>query len=249
MSKLEILPESEAWLESLNNELPYVCIEKENFQISQICARARTLLKSIEDTNLSAEQTLAMIKEMHALDRVATTWRDDPSWAYKTIRRPDTTQHPQLASRFPEFVQIHRDAWMAYEWNYHRNARIILHEHLLLCLDRLRILYSDRQENFQSTLCSFQQASVSVIQTLVDDVLSTVPQSLGDIDNEGKVLADLSKAPSCAGIGGYFLLWPIKVIKSTRSATAQQKLIAQGVFERIRECTGMKSALGEASSI
>jgi hypothetical protein len=207
------------------------------------------LLKDIDNTDLSVSQTLDIVKEMHALDQVATTWRDAPGWAYKTVRLSEITQDGETASKYPEFLQLHHDVWIAYEWNYHRTARIILHEHLLLCLDRLQSLYSGSQDTFQTDICSFKQASITIIWTLVDEVLSTVPQSLGDIDHEGNILEILSGTPKCKGVGGYFLLWPIKVVKATHSATAQQRAVAQGVFERIRECTGMKSTLGESSSI
>jgi hypothetical protein len=237
------------WLDSLNEELPYVRIEKDSFQINKICERARHLLKSIDDTNLSVDQILDMVKEMHDLDQVATTWRQGPDWAYKTIHRSEITHDELTTSKFPEFVQLHRDVWIAYEWNYHRTARIILHEHLLECLDRLQSLYSGIQGTYPADLCSLTQACITIIRALVDEVLSTVPQSLGDIDHEGNLVENSPGTPKCKGVGGYFLLWPIKMIKVIRSATAEQRSIAQGVFERIRECTGMKSTLGELSSI
>ena len=190
-----------------------------------------------------------MVKEVRALDRIATTWRHGPGWAYKTIHRSEITQDAETISRLPEYIQFHHDVWMAYEWNYHRTGRIIMHEHLLLCLGRLQSLQSSREEIFQTDLCSLQQASITIIQSLADEVLSTVPQSLGDIDQEGNILDNTSKTPKCKGVGGYFLLWPIKILKSTHSATVQQRAVAQGVFERIRECTGMKAALGESSNI
>lgn len=237
------------WLDSLNEELPYVRIEKDNFEINKICERARKLRKNIGDTGLSAEEILERVKEMLDLDQVATTWRQSPGWAYKTLHRSQITQDELTASKFPEFVQLHRDVWIAYEWNYHRTARIIMHEHLLECLDRLESVYSDAQGAFLTNLYSSRQACITIITALVDEVLSTVPQSLGDIDHEGRLMENSSSTPRCKGVGGYFLLWPIKVTKGTRFATAEQRRAAQGVFERIREYTGMKSALGNLSSI
>ncbi|MCJ1243028.1 hypothetical protein MMC30_000224 [Trapelia coarctata] len=243
------LPESEAWLNSFNEELLDVRVEKDAFQINKICARARDLMKRIDDTDISVNETLDMVKEMHALDQVQTTWLDSPNWAYKTIHRSEITQDRETASKFPEFVQLHHDVWIAYEWNYHRTARIIMHEHLLLCLGRLESSHRGREETLQTDLRTYKQVSIQIVQALADEVLSTVPQSLGDIDHQGNILANSSGAPKCKGIGGYFLLWPIKIIKRTQSATVEQRVTAQGVFERIRECTGMKAALGEASSI
>ena len=129
------LPESEVWLDSLDEAHPHVCIEKENSRINKICLRARNLRKRIDDTDIPAEQTLEMLKEIHELDRTATTWRQGPHRAYKTIRHSEMGQNELSVPKHPDFIQLHRDVWMAYEWNYHRTARIVLHEQLLECLD------------------------------------------------------------------------------------------------------------------
>lgn len=203
----------------------------------------------MDDTGLSADQMLGMVTEMRDLDQIATTWRQGPGWAYQIIHRSDVPQNEWTASGFPDFVQLHQDVWIAYEWNYHRTARIILHGHLLECLDRLQSLSLGIPRTCLTEIGSSKQACTTIIRDLVDEVLSTVPQSLGDIDREGQVTENSSFTPRCKGLGGYFLLWPIKMIKVTRSATVAQKEAAQGVLERIREYTGMKSALGELSSI
>ncbi|CZR51355.1 related to negative acting factor [Phialocephala subalpina] len=210
------IAESQAWMDSLNEEIPDVRLEKHAFEISKISERARRLLKEIET---APDQTL--IKEMLKLDRVSTTWRNGPEWAFKTVPTPTG------------FIQLHRDVWIAYEWNYHRTARIILHKQLLDCLERM-----DSPE--------LTAASTGVIRGLTDEILSTVPQMMGDIDSDGRPMNNqiLSR-----GIGAYFLLWPIKVVKGASSATEEQRKAAQKVFERIRDYTGMKTALGEASSI
>ena len=77
-------------------------------------------------------------------------------------------------------------------------------------------------------------SSLTTIRSLVDEVLSTVPQSLGDIDHEGNMTGNLPGIPISRGLGAYFLLWPIKMIKTMHSPTEEQKRVAQGVFERIR---------------
>ena len=249
-------PEPAAWLDSLNEEIPYVRIEKEVFQINKTCERARNLIKAIDDTGLPADQILDMLKEIYDLDRIATTWRRGPGWAYKTIHRSQITQDESQASRFPEHVQLHHDVWIAYEWNYHRTGRMIMHEHLLECISRLQTLHSkDNQEGPSPkipALCSLKQTSLNTIWALVDEVLSTVPQSLGDITHDGTTTTDPSpsgRTPNkIKAVGGYFLLWPMKMIKALRSPTPEQKLVAEAVFEHIRECTGMKAALGELST-
>jgi hypothetical protein len=135
------LPESEAWLDSLNDDLPYVRIEKDNFQISKICERARNLLARLDSSDLSIDQTLDMVKEIHDLDQVAASWRHGPDWAHKTIHHSEISQGEEAALQLPEYIQLHHDVWIAYEWNYHRTARIIMHEHLLECLYKLHNLH------------------------------------------------------------------------------------------------------------
>jgi len=241
------LPEAEAWLESLNDELPYIRIEKDNHQISKTSERARNLLKSIVDDENSADSIIQMIREMHDLDLVSATWRAGPGWAYRTVQRSELNQHHLLSPQYPKFVQLHTDVWIAYEWNYYRTGRILLHKQLLECLTRLETMSSATL--LLSTIQSFKEVSISVIRSLVDEILSTVPQSLGDIDREGKPLGNLPGTTICKGIGGYFLLWPIRVIKDSPIMSLEQSAAARTVFERIRDCTGMKTTLGEVSAV
>lgn len=183
---------------------------------------------------------------MHELDQIATTWRQSLEWAYKIIHRSDMGRDWSQVPEFPEYVQLHHDVWIAYEWNYHRTARMILHEHLLECLSKVQKSQSGIDP---LDLGSTEQASLIIIWSLANEILSTVPQSLGDIDHRGKLIENSSNTPKARGVGAYFLLWPIKMIKALKHPTTEQKRIAQVVFERIREYTGMKSTLGERSNI
>lgn len=236
-------------MDNLNEKLPYIRIEKDNHQINKICERARALRKAIDNTTLSAKQTLDAIKELQELDPVAASWRQRPEWAYKTVRQSDLIKSVHGPPMYTEYIQLHHDVWIAYEWNYHRTARIILHEHLLECLTRVEGSYPGSEDTFFFDFVSMRQKSSTTIRELVSDVLATVPQSLGDIDHEGHLIEMSSQAAKCKGVGAYFLLWSIKIIKRSPSATPEQRSNAQAVFERIREYTGMKSALGELSSI
>jgi hypothetical protein len=247
VSKLAILPESERWLDSLNDEMPEVHIEKDNHQISKACQRARSLLQQVS-TSVSRSQILDMVREMHTLDLKATSWRAGPNWAYKTVHCSELPLDEETMSKFPEFVQLHPDVWIAYEWDYQRTGRILLHENLLRCLDRLETLPPEPDE-VQVDISSLRQTSIDIVQFLIDEILSTGPQMLGDVDHEGNLMDDAIGASICKGVGGYFLLWPIRIAKSTKYATAEQAIATQALFERIRECTGMKSALGDASRV
>lgn len=249
VSKLPLLEESDAWLDSLNEQITEIRIEKDNHKISKVCARGRDLFQALNEGGGSASEILDMIREMHDLDHSSTTWRAGPEWAYKTIHRSEIVQSGEANFFLPEFVQLHRDVWIAYEWDYHRTARIILHETLLKCLEQLEAMYPEKQEALPVDSASLKETSISTIQFLVDEVISTVPQMLGDIDHEGNIMGEDLGAKICRGIGGYFLLWPIRILKSSKYAMADQTIISQAIFDRIRECTSLKSTLGEASCV
>jgi hypothetical protein len=248
---MPLLPESDSWLDSLNEKVIEIRIEKDNHEISKVCARGKELLQMLNESGkeASSNEILGMIRELHELDHNSTTWRAGPDWAYKTIHRSEIVHSGEASFFLPEFVQLHRDVWIAYEWNYHRTARVILHETLLRCLEQLETMYPEQQGALPVDSASLKEASISTIQFLADEVISTVPQMLGDIDHEGNIMGEELGAKICKGIGGYFLLWPIRITKSTKYALPDQTIIAQAVFDRIRECTGMKSALGDASCI
>lgn len=249
MSKLPLLPESDAWLDSLNEGVTEIRLEKDNHKISKVCARGRELLQALNESKVEGSEVLDIIRELHDLDHSVTTWRGGPYWAFKTIHRSEIERATEAPFFLPEFVQLHRDVWIAYEWNYHRTARVILHETLLNCLQHVESTYPEKEQELPYSYQSLKEASTSTIHFLADEIISTVPQMLGDIDHEGNVMNEELGVKICRGIGGYFLLWPMRILKSSKYTMADQTTIAQTIFDRIRECTGMESALGNASCV
>jgi hypothetical protein len=239
------MAESDNWLESLNGELPEVQIEKHNSEIVKVCQRARTLLQRVKDVESPVYEVLNVVREMQVLDQAASNWRQGTNWAFRVVSRADISATSAAVSTFPENIHLNKDVWIAYEWNYHRTARILMHEQLLRCLERIRP-YSQGQ--ISSEIDFMTHTSIEIIRKLADDILSTVPQMLGDIDRDGR-LQSLNESSRCRALGGYFLLWPIKIVKQLKSATEEQRHGGRIVFERVREYTGMKSALGDASII
>ncbi|KIW02839.1 uncharacterized protein PV09_05896 [Verruconis gallopava] len=233
------MPDSTQWLDNLDEGDPFVDIEKRNSKINEVCEKARQCLRNVNNDGLDALTIVSVIREMHTLDQLAVNWHEKPHWKFTTISREDVECTPELFALLPETLQLHSDAWMAYEWNYHRTARILMHCQLLKCLDRL-----DRLKN-HTVNCEVNELraySLSTVRHLTDEILSTVPQSLGDITNKGKPIKSTT-SPKGKAVGGYFLLWPTKVIKNLDIITPHQAMYAELTFERIREHTGMKSAL------
>ncbi|KAI4197510.1 MAG: hypothetical protein LQ350_005887 [Teloschistes chrysophthalmus] len=248
-SRKGLLPDSERWIETLDANLPSVQTEKENAQIHSVCQRARTLLDLVDSVGLHPEEILRCVKELRECDNATTMWRRGPNWAFQVKHRSEITQQGPGMNALPEYIQLHPDTWTAYEWNYHRTGRIILHRHLLVCLARLLGSQPAHLDNFSEEVERIRRTSLVIIRNLAEEVLSTVPQSVGDIGHDGKLLTDSTRTTAWRAIGSYFLLWPIKIIKSLDQATREQREAAQEAFERIREYTGMSTYLGELSSI
>lgn len=229
-------------------------LERDGQSISILCHRARQLLARISDTNAPPRtEALKLVKEMQQLDKEAAEWRQTPEWAYSIVPKPTHMDIPHdIYTLLPDGLQLHRDVWMAYEWNYHRAARMILHGQLLHCLGEVVAgieAESEVQVEISLDLRTNMETSIAIVQMLAEEVLATVPQCFGDIDATGRPI-EKGKLPGCRAIGAYLLLWPIKIIKGVEAATSkQQKEVGGLVFERIRDCTGMKKNLGNLSII
>ncbi|KAH8911150.1 hypothetical protein BR93DRAFT_322407 [Coniochaeta sp. PMI_546] len=248
--RLAPMKESEPLLDRLSADMDYLHLEKDVLQISTVCERARKLVEDLTDTDMSVRQVVDIVHEMQALDQAAVSWRQGAQWAFTTLLKAELTGSRLVAADFPDPVQIHPDIWSAYEWNYHRAARITLHEQLLTCLRRASTASAHLEQNDAAVVAPLVVESTTIIRSLADKVLATVPQSLGDLDNSGRVRDSTSSPPKCRAVGAYLLLWPIKVIKAAQSsASEEQKLAAQSVFERIREYTGARLYLGDLSNI
>ncbi|KAF4418641.1 negative acting factor [Fusarium acutatum] len=242
--QLSPLPESQDWLDKLNDDMASVKLEKDGLAINQMCQQANQLLTSIDSGDIEAHKLLDLIDEMLRLDQEAANWRKKPEWSFQTRTREKILDNRESNFWLPESIQLHPDLWMAYEWNYHRTARIILHQKLVACLERINTALPP-----DSRVITRTTESVNTIQCLAGEVLATVPQSFGDIDHLGQWHAG-SETARWQAVGAYLLLWPMKIIKSQSAlTTGSQKEDAQRVFERIRECTGIKSSLGVLSEI
>ena len=250
--KKDSLPESEPMLNHLSDDVPYVRLAKDAQEVSKICARGRELTGRLTGGNLQAEEIMDLVREMHKLDQSLVKCRQGSEWSFDIRKTADLHGEVQVLSTFPEHIELHADVWNAYEWNYHRTARILMHQQLIACLHQAASVTMDfeRYSHDAAIVGPLEEESTRTIRNLANRVLSTVPQMLGDIDHSGRVRRLDTSPPRSRAIGAYFLLWPVKIIKGIQSNCSQdQKVAAQAVFERIREYTGMKSHLGDLSIV
>jgi hypothetical protein len=246
-----MLPISNAssWLDQLNGKEPFVRLEKNTSMISDTCRRARMLLDLINSGGLPTSTIINMIEELHLLDQSAVSWRQTSQWSFTNLKVAERPDLEAVACGITDTIQLHPDIWMAYEWNYHRAARITFLEQVLKC-SKAALETSDLDTTKEQKLTDTIAKCTSTIEWLVNEILSTVPQSLGDVNHMGHVHDMMDGVPRCRGVGGYLLLWPIRISKGQLfGTTPEQKERAWKVFERIRDYSGMKSTLGNKSII
>lgn len=237
---MAILPESAHWLNNCIGTDSFSNLERDALNISTICSDAGGILQRINNREESLSSLLSLVQRMRALDDEATQWRQSSTWAYKIVPKEVNDELPT------SHIEIHPDLWMIYEWNYHRAARITLHHQLVACVNDAEAS-SQADEIILEQLREQKDQSIKIIRLLADQVLATVPQSLGDLTTTEE---RSKEPPSTRAIGAYFLLWPIKIMKAqTASTSTKQKQASAWTFERIREYTGMKQNLGSLSLI
>ncbi|KAI0016872.1 hypothetical protein F4780DRAFT_782815 [Xylariomycetidae sp. FL0641] len=247
--KLKAPEEFKSWITTLDDDTPSVRLDKDVINITHLCERARELEASLSNNDLSAWKLLEVIDELYELDRTVVSWRENSRWSYNIVKYHELTATKSSLHPLTERIELHPDWWMAYEWNYHRTARLLAHEQMLKCVSTASKC-SELEASEAQRLPGLSQYSTLTIRNLADQVLSTVPQILGDIDHTGRLHDHSQGPPRNRAIGGYLLLWPIKTIKaSTTATTPEQKKKAETVFGRIREYTGMKTHLGDMSAI
>jgi len=207
------------------------------------------LLDLINTRALPASTIVDLIKELQPLDQTVVSWRQTSEWSFKNLAVSERPDLEPAARGITDTLQLHPDIWMAYEWNYHRAARIVFLEQLLKC-SRAALETPDLHDVEEKALTNTIAECTSTIQWLADEVLSTVPQTFGDVNHMGWAHDVKDGPPRCRAIGGYLLLWPINTSKGqTFATTPEQKERAWRVFERIRDYTGMKATLGDKSII
>ncbi|KAK6853112.1 hypothetical protein PG995_009924 [Apiospora arundinis] len=242
------LSESTIWLDQLNDEAPFVRIEKNAHEIKQTCETARSLLESVTKDDIPYPHAIKALRELYELDRTASSWRQGPQWYFRTVSTCDLSLDLSLPL-LTDDIELHSDVWKAYELNYHRTARIVFHQQLLKVLEAV-LAKPDLPESLVLNLHSMMDQSTNVVSALVESVFATVPQSLGDVDRLGHATDARDGIPKCRSIGCYLLLWPIKIIKAPGSAASlEQRDKACSVYERIRDYTGMRSRLGVLSML
>jgi hypothetical protein len=120
---------------------------------------------------------------------------------------------------------VYPSIWSAGVWNKHRATRILLHQALLENPDAAE---------FEHITSSNPEASLTLIRRLIGDIFDSIPFSLGDIASSSDA------APK--SVGGYFLVWTLRVVIRCPFATAEQQREAKAFLWRVGKQCGISLA-------
>ncbi|KAI0150371.1 hypothetical protein GGR57DRAFT_194099 [Xylariaceae sp. FL1272] len=109
-------PESGNWIAHLNDDIPFVHLEKDAMRINKICKRVRSFQNASNiDENVST--LLEMTNELLTLDREVSGWRQSARWAYTNVDTAELAPFDSSHIPLTKTIEIHRDIWLIYEWN------------------------------------------------------------------------------------------------------------------------------------
>jgi hypothetical protein len=163
-------------------------------------------------------------------------WDSDSRIAipYRTIACMVGDQpHPEGQKHY-----IYRGFWSETLWNKHRSIIITLNQALLARLDVAKSGYRD--EDFETNgMSELRYKAKREIQYMIGDILASTAFSLGDIPSQFTVGMPKS-------VGGYFLIWTLKVILRCPVASEEQRDLARAALLRIGRQFGISYAVKSA---
>ena len=143
------------------------------------------------------------------------------------------THAPQTVPK----LHVYSSVSMAYLWNLHRIARMLLEDSLILCTFRSDEMNTTRDVwNQHSEIRARLSGKIS---DLIDDICSSVPYLLGEINQEG----NLQKSPQNRAVGGLFLLYPLRLTLVLNRASPAQELWIAKQLEYIKNIFGIQAAI------
>ncbi|KAH6964810.1 hypothetical protein EDB82DRAFT_511036 [Fusarium venenatum] len=201
-------------------------------QINEALASARAELKyqGITDPEVISKRLLPF-------DIMMGQWAEElpPIWEYKSYRSIGPNGVP--SSRYDLQYDIYNDPWIACIWNSYRNARMLIHESIIVAT-----LKYGSQEQKESLQCSFK-----MLKSMADGICHSAAYHLGhqhhdDIIRLPKVMREEDKPAA----GGFLLLWPLFFAAIQRTSCTDQRLWAAGIIRQVGKQMGLQVALSMA---
>lgn len=202
-------------------------------QINEALAGARAELKyqRITDPQVISERLLPYDAMMEEWAQALPT-----SWAYTSYHSAGPNGVP--SSRYDLQYDTYTDPWIACVWNCYRNARLLIHESVIVAT--IRHGTQRQKESLQS--------SFRMLKVLADEIFHSAAYHLGyrhehniTTSYAGVMMLENSPTP-----GGFLLLWPLFFAGIQRTSTSEQRVWVAGLIRQIGKQMGLQVALSMA---
>ncbi|KAM5369007.1 hypothetical protein ACJZ2D_009210 [Fusarium nematophilum] len=208
------------------------------------CMRLETLQDQADDAsptsleNEEQEEEQAIIQECFEMLDSFDTW-DKEAAAYWQITFEGRAVPTALGEVFSD--KTYYDAETACIIILVRSARLILLLTMLLYHSKLRVAHDEEQMTLDCNDLWVECISVLKrdVGKTIDDILSSVPYALGDVDPSG--------APASMphdGAGAIIIVHSIRLVSRCPYATSDQAEKAGNILARINSTIGIRSAVG-----
>ncbi|KAL8824221.1 MAG: hypothetical protein Q9170_008222, partial [Blastenia crenularia] len=225
-------------------------------QVSDLMAFANPLLRNRNEFP-SQEQLLHILDYASAVETKVSAWPDTvpDDWWWKPSHSFDNLpSHESRLFVYNRRVDIYHDIWVASIWNSYRTTMLMIQYTILQTLGFLNPppLSSDAIQIV---------TAINKVQSLIDDICASVPFNLGTKtfggpndrkevrypdDGINKPSNDYRKA--AAGLGGWFLLEPLKLAAHAISMRDGQKDWILRQIERIQRIYTIRKPIEEPTN-
>lgn len=125
------------------------------------------------DAVIKQDEARKLLEDAKRCEKAVAAWSHDLPTDFMYIRRPLTSRNKSRAQNsYPNNMDIYRDATCASTWNTWRNTRIRLLQIIMKCATILAPVGSHTPSQEYTT-------ALNTVQTLVDDICSSIPFHLG----------------------------------------------------------------------
>ncbi|EYB27155.1 hypothetical protein FG05_12602 [Fusarium graminearum] len=188
-------------------------------QINEGLASTRAKLKYLGVTDPEI-----ISQSLMPFDRMMEQWADDlpPIWEYKSYRSIGPDGIP--SSRYDLQYDIYNDPWIACIWNSYRNARLLIHESIIVAT--LKHGSQEQKETLQS--------SFKILRSMADGICYSAAYHLGHRRQDDTVMIhpETGRLDNTPAPGGFLLLWPLFFAAIQRTSSTDQRLITDS--EKLR---------------
>lgn len=234
-----------AWANAVDPRNPITSFTKLAINAAHQCGAIRAMVASgrpLEQGNAIVPES--MLNTTAMLESKIRAWSymftNDPQWRPLTIPNPLLAGSSTNQEALKE-IQIFKNIDTVNILNTCRTVRSHLCCELLTLIEYLK----PRGEALQPPRSLLKSYCERTILQMAEDVCSSVPWILGEVNDCGKLML----VPQSQGIKGYCLLWPLKQVLMSGSASDQRKNWIRNKFDYIRNVLGLKMAVQIAREV